>query len=192
MTRHVNERSHDGEAAAARRDAAYRHAQALVSLGEPKTAVDLMRGVMNAARASLPPASLELFRALTQYAGILESAAALPEAEYIQAEALDIVSAAQLTTQEAVLALLAYGLLLHKMHNYAGALAALKDAVARADALQDVDELDRQIILAQAWRGQSQAYEALGEFTEASNALDVFMGVKRSIRFLAFAPARER
>jgi tetratricopeptide (TPR) repeat protein len=180
------------EGAVAGRDEAYRHAQAMVMLGEPKTAVDLMRRVMNAARDSLPPASPELFRALTQYAAILESTDAFPEAEYVRAEALEIAGAAQLATQDAVLALLAYGQLLHKMHDYAGALARLKETVARAEALQDVDELDRQIILAQAWRGQAQALEALGEFTQASDALDVLMNVKRSIRYLAFAPSRQR
>ncbi len=161
-------------------------------LGEPKTAVDLMRLTMNAARAAEPPASVGLFRALSQYAAILESADAFAEAEFIHAEALEIVAAAQLTTQEAALAFLASGLLLHKMHNDAGALAHFKEAVARAEALEDVDELDRQIILAQAWKGQAQAFEALGQFTEASNALDVLMGVKRSLRFVAFSPSRGR
>ncbi|MBV8367758.1 MAG: hypothetical protein JO036_02325 [Candidatus Eremiobacteraeota bacterium] len=188
----MNDGANDGDAGAARRDEAYRHAQALVLLGEPKTAVDLMRRVMSAARASLPPASVTLFRALLQYAGILESTDALPEAEFIQTEALEIAVAAQLTTQEAALAFLGYGLLLLKMHDYERALARLKDAVARAEALDDVDELDRQIILAQAWRGQAQAFEALGEFTQASDALDVLMSVKRSIRFVAFAPSRGR
>lgn len=192
MAGQMKEGATERDDAAARRDEAYRHAQALVALGEPKTAIDLMRRVMNAARESLPPASPELFRALSQYAAILEGANAFAEAEFVQAEALEIVSAAQLTTEEAVLAFLANGLLLFKLHNYDGALARLKEAVVRAEALEDVDELDRQIILARAWQAQAQVLEARGEFTDASNALDVFMGVKRSIRFVAFAPSRGR
>ena len=169
-------------------DEAHRHAAALVVLGEGKTAVDLMRGKVSRARTSLPPASPALFRVLSQYAEILESTDALAEAEFIRAEALEIVVSAELATQDAVEAVLCYGLLLCKMHNYDGALARLKDAVRRAEALEGIDELDRQIILARAWRGEAEAFEALGEFSQASNALDVLLNVKRSLRFLVFSP----
>jgi hypothetical protein len=65
----------------------------------------------------------------------------------------------------------------------------LKEAVRRAEELEGIGALHKQIILAQAWRSQAQAYEALGEFSEASNALDVLLGVKRHIRFLVFSPS---
>jgi tetratricopeptide (TPR) repeat protein len=188
----MNERVNDRENRAASADEAYRHAAAIVALGEAKTAVDVMRREVSRARASLPEASPALLRVLSRYADILESTDALAEAEFIRAEALEIVVSAELTTQDAVEALLGYGLLLCKVHNYDGALARLKETVQRAETLDGIDELDRQIVLAQAWRGQAQAFEALGEFSEASNALDVFMSVKRSIRFIAFAPSRGR
>jgi tetratricopeptide (TPR) repeat protein len=174
------------------REEAYRLADALVTLGEGKAAVDLIRREVNAARSSLPATSLTLFRLLSQYAAILESTDALAEAEFIRAEALEIVVSAQITTQEAVDAFLKYGLLLCKMHNYDGAVARLKEAVRRAEELEDIGSLHRQIILAQAWRSQAQAFEALGEFSQASNALDVLMNVKRHIRFIVFAPSHER
>jgi tetratricopeptide (TPR) repeat protein len=173
-------------------DEAHRHAVALVVLGEGKTAVDLMRREVSRARASLPPTSLTLLRVLSRYADILESTDALAEAEFIRAEALEIAVAAQPATRDVVDAFLGYGLLLSKMHNYDGAVARLKETVQRADELDGIGELDRQIILAHAWRGQAQAFEALGEFSQASNALDVFMSVKRSMRFTAFAPSRGR
>lgn len=182
----------DREDRSASDDEAHRHAAALVVLGEAKTAVDLMRQRVSRARASLPPTSPALLRVLSRYADILESTDALAEAEFIRAEALEIVVSAELTTQDAAQAFLGYGLLLCKMHNYDGALARLKETVRRAETLDGIDELDRQIILAHAWRGQAQAFEALGEFSQASNALDVFMSVKRSMRFIAFAPSRER
>ena len=168
----------------------YRSAQALVALGEGKAAVDMMRGKVNAARKSLPTATLMRLRLLSQYAGILESTDALAEAEFIRAEALEIVASGHVTAEDAVEAFLQYGLLLCKMHNYDGAIAKLKEAVRRAEELQDVDALQQQIILAQAWRSQAQAFEALGEFAQASNALDVLMNVKRQIRYLIFAMMR--
>jgi hypothetical protein len=78
------------------------------------------------------------------------------------------------------------------MHHYDGAIARLKEAVRRTEELEDIGTLHRQIILAQAWRSQAQAFEALGEFSEASNALDVLMNVKRHIRFIVFSPSGGR
>lgn len=159
-------------------------------LGEAKAAVDMMRSEVNAARSSVPPTSVALLRLLSQYARVLESTDALAEAEFIRTEALDIVEAAQLTNRDAVDALLEYGLLLCKMHNYDGAVTRLKEAIRRAEELDGIGELRRQIIIAQAWRGQAEAFEALGDFSDASDALDVLMNVKRHIRFLVFSPSR--
>ena len=146
-----------------------------------------MRRKVNAARAALPATSLTLLRLRSEYAGILESTDALAEAEFIRAEAVEIIESAQIRSQDAVDAFLKYGLLLCKMHNYDGAVARLKEAVRRTEELDNVGALHQQIILAQAWRGQAQALEALGEFSQASNALDALMNVKRQIRFLVFA-----
>jgi tetratricopeptide (TPR) repeat protein len=174
---------------AAHREDVYSLAEALVALGEGRAAVDLIRREVNAAR-SLSAAPLTLLRLLSQYAGILESTDALAEAEFIRAEALEIVASAQMTTQDAVEAFLKYGMLLCRMHNYDGAIARLKEAVRRTEELDEIGALQRQIILAQAWRSQAQAFEALGEFSQASNALDVLLNVKRLIRFIVFAPTR--
>jgi tetratricopeptide (TPR) repeat protein len=167
-------------------------ADALVALGEGRAAVDLIRREVNVARSSLPTTSLTLLRLLSQYAGVLESTDALAEAEFIRAETLEIVVSAEITTRDAVDAFLKYGLLLCKMHHYDGAIARLKEAVRRTQELEDIGTLHRQIILAQAWRSQAQAFEALGEFSEASNALDVLMNVKRHIRFIVFSPSGGR
>jgi tetratricopeptide (TPR) repeat protein len=172
-----------------RRQDVYCLAETLVALGEGRAAVDLIRREVNAAR-SLPAAPLTFLRLLSQYAGILESTDALAEAEFIRAEALEIVASEQMTTQDAVEAFLKYGMLLCRMHNYDGAIARLKEAVRRTEELDDIGALHRQIILAQAWRSQAQALEALGEFSQASNALDVLLNVKRLIRFIVFAPTR--
>lgn len=188
--RQMDDSVDDGERASTSADDPHRLAEALVVLGEGKAAVDLMRRGVSAARASLPATSPERLRMLSRYAQILESTDALAEAEFIRAEALELVESAQLTTRAAVDAYLAYGLLLSKMHNYDGALARLKEAARRVEALDGIGELRRQIILAQAWRSQAQAYEALGEFSLASDALDVLMNVKRQIRFLVFAHSR--
>jgi tetratricopeptide (TPR) repeat protein len=159
----------------------------LVALGEGKAAVDLLRRKVNVARSSLPGASATLLRLLSVYAGILESTDALAEAEFIRVEALEIVASAQTTTLDAIDAFLKHGLLLSKMHNYDGAVAKLKEAVRRTEELDSLDALHQQIILAQAWRGQAQALEALGEFTQASDALDALLNVKRKIRFIVFS-----
>jgi tetratricopeptide (TPR) repeat protein len=147
----------------------------------------LIRREVNVARSSLPESSPELLRPLAEYAAILESTDALAEAEFIRAETIEIITSAQVATQDAIDALLKYGLLLCKMHNYDAAIARLKEAVHRAEALDGLASLHRQIIIAQAWRGQAQAFEALGEFSQASNALDVLMNVKRHIRFIVFS-----
>jgi tetratricopeptide (TPR) repeat protein len=166
---------------------AYRLACSLVTVGEGKAAVDMMRRKVNTARRSLPPTSRLLFRVLSEYAGILEGTDALAEAEFIRAEALEIVAAEQMPTQDAVEAFLRYGLLLCKNHNYSGAIARLKETARRAEELDGIGALQQQIILVEAWRGQAQAFEALGEFSQASDALDVLMNVKRQIRFLIFS-----
>jgi tetratricopeptide (TPR) repeat protein len=168
-------------------EAAYQLCDALVALGEGKAAVDLLRRKVNVARSSLPPASPTLLRLLSVYAGILESTDALAEAEFIRAEALEIVGSADMTTEDAIDAFLKHGLLLCKMHNYDGAVARLKEAVRRTEELDSLEALAQQIILAQAWRGQAQAFEALGEFSQASDALDALLNVKRKIRFIVFS-----
>ena len=158
-------------------------------LGEGKAAVDLIRGDLQVARSTLSATSSALLRLLLQYARVLESTDALAEAEFIRAEALEIVDATQMTTRDAVDAVLEYGLLLCKMHNYDGAVARLQDAVRRAEALDGISDLRQQIMIAQAWKGQAEAFEALGEYSQASDALDVLMNVKRQIRFLVFSPS---
>ena len=166
---------------------AYRRCDALVALGEGKAAVDLLRRKVNVARSSLPATSATLLRLLSLYAGVLESTDGLAEAEFIRTEALEIVASAQMTTQDAIDAFLKHGLLLCKMHNYDGAVARLKEAVRRTEELDSLEALQQQIILAQAWRGQAQAFEALGEFSQASDALDALLNVKRKIRFIVFS-----
>lgn len=187
MNDHVEK---NGDHSAAGGDETYHIAEALVVLGERKAAVDLIRRAVSAARSSLPATSIRRLRLLSQYANILESTDGFAEAEFIRAEALELVESAQLTTQDAVDAFLAYGLLLCKMHNYDGAIARLKEAVRLAEALDGIGELQQQIILAQAWRSQAQAFEELGEFSQASEALDVLMNVKRKLRFIVFSPSR--
>ncbi len=172
-----------------RRDESYHLADALVALGEGRAAVDLIRCKVNVARARPPSDSLTLLRLLSEYAGILELTDALAEAEFIRAEALEIVVSSELKTLDAIEAYLGYGLLLCKMHNYDGAMARLREAVRLTEDLDDIGALHREILLARAWRGQAQALEELGEFTEASNALDVLMNVKRHIRLLVFSPS---
>ncbi|MBV8073988.1 MAG: hypothetical protein JO140_01070 [Candidatus Eremiobacteraeota bacterium] len=164
----------------------------MVELGEAKAAVDQVRRQVNAARAAPPPSAVELLRLLSQYAALLESADALAEADFIWNEALELVASSELAGLEAAEAFLRQGLLYVKMHNYDGAVAKLKEAARLAEELSGADELDRQIVLAKAWRGQSQAFEALGEFSAATNALDVLTGIKRQIRFIAFSPSRGR
>lgn len=160
--------------------------EALVAIGEGKAAVDRIRRRVNAARTD-PPSPQSLLRILSQYASILESTDALAEAEFIRTEALEIVTSSQVASRDVVDAFLGHGLLLVKMHNYDGAIAKLEETIRRAEALDEIKELDRQIILARATRGRAQALEALGEFTQASSALDALMHIKRHIRFIVFA-----
>ena len=162
----------------------------LIAIGEGTAAIDRIRAFVNAARTNPPDSPLAFVRILAQYAGVLESTEAFAEADFIWSEALGAIESAEIKNRDAAEAFLRHGLLLIKMHNYDGAVAKLKAAVQRAEALEDVEELDRQIILARAWRGQAQALEALGEFNEASSTLDTLMNVKRQIRFIAFAPTR--
>jgi tetratricopeptide (TPR) repeat protein len=161
----------------------------LIALGEGKAAVDMLRRKVNAARRAPPSGTLMRLRLLSQYAAILESVDALAEAEFIRAEALEIVASGFVTPEDALDAFLKYGLLLCKMHNYDGAVAKLKEAVRRAEELKDMSPLEQQITLAQAWKGQAEAYEALGELSAASSALDALAAVKRQIRFLIFSMA---
>ena len=163
---------------------------ALIAIGEGKVAVDMIRKIVDNARRRPPETPKELLNILALYAKTLEATDALAEAEFVWNEALEMISSASLETLDSADAFMRYGLLLTKMHNYDGSVARLKEAIHRADALTGVDDLDRQILLACAWRGRAQALEALGEFEQASNALDVLMNIKRQIRFLVFATSR--
>jgi tetratricopeptide (TPR) repeat protein len=186
----VSESAPNREDPAAGDEEVFRLCSELVALGEGKAAVDFIRHKVNAARKSLPTDTLMRLRLLSQYAGILESTEALAEAEFIRAEALQIAESGQVTPDDAIDAFLKHGLLLGKMHDYDGSIARLKEAVRRTEEREDMSALAQQIILAQAWRGQVQAFEALGEFAQASNALDTLENVKRRIRFLVFSDAR--
>jgi len=165
--------------------------EGLVAIGEGKAAVDQIRRQVNAARVNPPADALTFVRTLSQYARILESMDALAEAEFIWTEALEAAVDARIENRDAVDAFLYYGLLLIKMHNYDGAVAKLDEALKRAERLEWSQEIDREITLARAWRGKAQAFEALGEFSQASGALDVLMNVKRQIRFIVFAASTE-
>ncbi|MBV8151011.1 MAG: hypothetical protein JOY59_05590, partial [Candidatus Eremiobacteraeota bacterium] len=167
-----------------------RRLDALIAIGEGKAAVDLIRRQVNIARTQSTPAPSAFLRLLVQYAETLEKTDAMAEAEFIWNEALDAIASAEIADEIAVQAYLRAGLLLVKMHNYDGAVAKLREAIRRAEELTAMDELSRQIVLADAWRGQSQAFEALGEFSQASNALDTLMNIKRHIRFIVFALGR--
>lgn len=165
--------------------------EALVKIGEGKAAVDAIRKKVNGARQRPPADSAKLLRLLALYATILEETDALAEAEYIRTEAIDSIVSAQLEDRGAAEAFLRHGLLLIKMHNYDGAVQKFREAIRRVDALTNIEELDRQIVLARIWRGMSEAFEALGEFSQASNAIDTLMNVKRQIRFQVFVISRE-
>jgi len=183
----MDERALDREDPTANDDETHHLCNALVALGEGKAAVDLLRGKVKAARSSLPGTSPALLRLLSVYAEILESTDALAEAEFIRTEALEIVASTQTASQNAIDAFLKHGLLLCKMHDYDGAVTKLKEAVRRTEELDSLGALQQQIILAEAWRGQAQAFEALGEFSQASDALDALLNVKRKIRFIVFS-----
>src|SRR5579872_5118744 len=142
---------------------AFRLAQELVALGEGKAAIDMLRKKVNLARKAPPAGTLMRLRLLSQYAGILESIDALAEAEFIRAEALGIAESGFVTPEDALEAYLGHGLLLVKMQKYDVAVAKLQEAVRRAEALESLGNLQQQIIIAQAWKGQAEAFEALGE-----------------------------
>jgi tetratricopeptide (TPR) repeat protein len=168
-----------------------RLADALIGLGESKTAADLLRREVYLARSEPPSESIALLRLLSGYAGVLEGIDAFAEADFVRAEALQIVEAAQLATFEGVDAFLRYGQLQCKMKNYEPAIGHLQEATRRAERLDGVDELQRQIVLAEAWRSLALAFEAVGEFSQASDALDVLTTAKRRIRFLVFSSSRK-
>lgn len=169
---------------------AYRLCTELIALGEAKAAVDCMRSRVNQARRSLPTSSLMHLRLLSQYAEILESAGAFGEAEFIRAGSIEIVESGQVTPEDAVDALLKYGLLLARNRNYNEAITQLKEAVRRAEDLDGASGLEQQVILAKAWRGLVEAFEGQGELSQATEALDVLETIKRRLRYLVFSLKR--
>ena len=173
-------------------DDAYRLAGALIELGELRAAVDLMRQEVSGARAAVPIDHAMLVRLLSQYAEILEMTRAFGEAMFVRAEVVEVVASARLPAAVVVDAYLKYGLLLCKLHNYHAAIANLREAVRRCEELDEIGALRCQIVLAQAWRGQAQALEAIGLFAEATSALDQLTEIKGQIRFMLFSPSRGR
>jgi tetratricopeptide (TPR) repeat protein len=150
----------------------YRLSTELISLGELRAAVDIMRRAVNRARRTLPGNSLMQLWLLSQYAGILELTETFGEAEYIRAKSVEIVESGHVCAEDAVDAFLKYGLLLARNRNYKAAIRKLKEAIRRAQDLDAVSALEQQIVIAKAWKGLQQAYEGLGELSEASEALD--------------------
>lgn len=168
-----------------------RRLDSLVEIGERRVAIDRIRRQVNGARTITPQSPLDFLLLLAQYARMLEIGDALAEADFVFSEAFEAADG-RVLTREIVDALLAHGLLLTKMHNYDGAVAKLQEVVRRAEALEDITELDRRLILAKAWRGISQAFEALGELSKASAALDAFTDIKREIRYIVFSASRKQ
>ncbi len=169
---------------------AYRLSTDLVSLGELRAAIDYMRRKVNRARKTMPADSRMHLRLLSQYAAILELTETYGEAEFLRAKAVEIVETGSVSPEDAVDAYLKYGLLLTRNRNYSAAIRPLKEAVRRAEALQDAVPVEQQITLAKAWRGLQQANEGLGELSQASDALDVLDNIKRLIRYLVFSMSR--
>ncbi len=168
----------------------YRLCTELVSIGELRAAVDYMRRKVNRARKASPANSLMQLRLLSQYAAILEITETYGEAEFLRAKAVEIAETGSVSPEDAVDAYLRYGLLLTKNRNYNAAIEPLKEAIRRAEALDGPLPIEQQIILAKAWRGLQQAYEGMGELSEATNALDTLENVKRLIRYLVFSMSR--
>jgi tetratricopeptide (TPR) repeat protein len=168
----------------------YRLSTELIELGELRAAVDCMRRKVNRARKALPDNALMHLRLLSQYAGILEMTGAFGEAEFLRAESIEIVKSGHVRVEEAVDAYLKFGLLLARNRNYHAAIATLNEAIRRAEELTDTSPLEQRIIVAKAWRGLSQAYEGIGELTQASEALDMLDSAKRLIRYLVFSMKR--
>jgi tetratricopeptide (TPR) repeat protein len=186
----MNEGTPDAADPAAGDEEAYRLCTDLITLGEWRFAVDCMRRKVNRARRSLPANSLMHLRLLSQYAAILELTEAYGEAEFLRRESIEIAESGLVTAEDAVEAFLNYGLLLVKVRNYSAAVPKLTEAIRRADAIEDFSPLAQQVALAKGWRALQQAYEGLGEFDKASNALDALDDVKRQIRYLIFSMKR--
>jgi tetratricopeptide (TPR) repeat protein len=186
----MNEEARSAQDPAAGDEEAYRLCTELIGLGEWRFAVDCMRRKVNRARRSLPTHSLMQLRLLSQYAAILELTGAFGEAEFIRKESIDIAESGIVRARDAVDAFLDYGLLLVKVRNFGGAIVNLREAVRRAEALDRLEPLEQQIILAKAWRGLVQAYEGQGELSQASSALDALDNVKGTIRYLIFSMSR--
>lgn len=171
-------------------DDPYPLACALVELGELRAAVDLMRRDVSTARVAVPVDHALLVRLLSQYAAILESTRAFGEAMFVRAEIQELFASARLPAPDAVDACLKYGLLLCKLRDYHAAIANLREAVRRCEELDEIGALRRQIVLAEAWRAQAQAFESIGLFDEATKALDELTELKRQIRFMLFSRKR--
>lgn len=169
---------------------AYRLSADLVWLGELRAAVDYMRRKVNRARKALPNDAMMHLRLLSQYAGILELTETYGEAEFLRKEAVEIVESGRVSPEDAIDAFLKYGLLLARNRNYNAAIAPLKEVLRRAAGLNTITELEQQIIVGKAWKGLTQAYEGIGELSQASEALDALDAVKRQIRYLIFAMSR--
>ncbi len=169
---------------------AYRLCTELVSLGELRAAVDYMRRKVNRARKSMPADSRMHLRLLSQYAAILELTETYGEAEFLRAKAVEIVETGTVSAEDALDAYLTYGLLLTRNRNYNAALAPLKEALRRAETVEAIAPVEQQIALAKAWRALQQAYEGLGELSQASDALDALDNIKRLIRYLVFSMSR--
>ncbi len=186
----MNDRMESDEQRAANADEVYRLAQTLVALGEAKAAVDMMRRRVSKARSALPATSVARLRLLSHYAehsrkcgrsggsrvhlgrgdraGRSRAARDARRGRRFSQLRAAAVQDAQLRRCD----------------------RGLQEAVRRAEELDGITELRQQTILAQAWRSQAQAFEELGEFSKASDALDTLMNVKRHIRFIVFSPSR--
>lgn len=186
----MTERQEDDSDPALGDEEAYRLSSELIKLGELRAAVDFMRRKVNRARKSLPADSRMHLRLLSQYAGILETTETYGEAEFLRAKAVEIADSGLVSPEDALDAYLSYGLLLARNRNYTASIELLKEAIRRAEALEDIEQLDQQIVLAKAWRGLQNAYEGIGELARASEALDELGNVKRLIRYLIFSMSR--
>jgi tetratricopeptide (TPR) repeat protein len=186
----MNDEAPNVQDPAAGDEEAYRLCTDLIALGEWRFAVDCMRRKVNRARRTLPTNSMMHLRLLSQYAGILEQTGAFGEAEFIRKESIEIAKSGLVTPEDAVEAFLSYGLLLTKVRNYGAAIDGLQEAARRAEKLDDVAPLEQQVILAKVWKGLIQAYEAQGELSQASEAIDALDTVKGRIRYLIFSMSR--
>jgi tetratricopeptide (TPR) repeat protein len=187
----MNPDAGNSPAATASEGETYRLSAELVALGELRAAVDLMRRDVDRARRTLPEHSLMHLTLLSQYAGVLELTGAFGEAEFLRAKSVEIAESGRVGPQDAVEAFLKYGLLLTRNRNFGAAIPALKTAIEKAQGdLDGVSALEQQIVIAKAWQGLQQAYEGMGQLSEASEALDALDAIKRHIRYLVFARKR--